>query len=118
MENDFIPLPIRFEQNGFLYWQICRTDKAAIYEQYAQDRRVIFYEVWKIRKRDARIWQGRSFPAGERGPSTNEWGKYGWTFFTMVRARAKFDELNGLANMSGDNKTAGNGLPAPKEVHI
>lgn len=118
MENEFIPLPIRFEQNGYLYWQICRTDKAAIYEQRAQDGRGIFYEVWKIRKRDARTWQGRYYPAGERIPSNNDWGKYGWTYYTISRARAKFDELNGRVNIPENGKTAGNGFPAPKEVHV
>ena len=47
MQNNLLQLPVRFQKKGFLYWQICRTDQAAIYEQRVEDGSAVFYEVWK-----------------------------------------------------------------------
>lgn len=97
MQNDFLPLPLRFEKNGFLYWQLVRTPAAAIYEQRTKDGRSIFFEVWRVRRRRARVVFGHETPATEVIPGNESWGKDGWTFYTLDRARAKYDDLNGWA---------------------
>jgi hypothetical protein len=96
MQNEIVLLPIRFEKNGFLYWQICRTDKAAIYEQSMQtDGRRVFYEVWQIRIRPAYTFKGRSYPVSERPPGTQNWGRYGWTYYTLPEAMKRYQFING-----------------------
>jgi len=95
MQNEILPLPLRFEKNGFLYWQICRTDKAAIYEQRTKDGRSIFYEVWKIRRRPARVIGNTSMPAHETGPTSEQWGREGWTFYNLIMAREKYNFISG-----------------------
>lgn len=95
MPNECLPLPIRFEKNGFLYWQICRTDKAAIYEQSMGDGRGVFYEVWQIRRRPAQVMKGQHYPPTERGPGTQDWGSYGWTYYTLPEAKKRYDLING-----------------------
>jgi hypothetical protein len=95
MQNDLLRLPIRFEKNGFIYWQICRTDKAAIYEQKMKDGRRVFYEVWQIRRRPAYVLNGQQYPESERGPGTQDWGRYGWTLYTLPDAKKRYDLVNG-----------------------
>jgi hypothetical protein len=95
MDNTLMVLQIRFEKNGFLYWQICRTDKAAIYEQKMLDGRRVFYEVWKIRTQPAKQRGDIFYPAQERRPSTIDWGKFGWTYYTLQEARKRYDLING-----------------------
>ena len=94
MTEDIVQLPIRFEKNGFLYWQICRTDIAAIYEQKAISGNSIYYEVWVIRSRPQRIFGGKVLPACERSPSNEDWGTYGWTFYDLPSARKRYDLVN------------------------
>jgi hypothetical protein len=95
MRNEIMPLPIRFQKNGFLYWQVCRTDKAAIYEQRMPDGRQVFYEVWQIRRRPSYRFDGKQYPESERGPGTQDWGRYGWTYYTLPEARKRYDQING-----------------------
>lgn len=94
MPAELLALSIRFERNGFLYWQVCRCQKAAIYEQRMPDNvQHIFFEVWAIRASPERIFNGTLFPAKERAPANEDWGKYGWTFYTLQEARKKYEQL-------------------------
>lgn len=95
MQNEVLPLPIRFEANGFLYWQICRTNQAAIYEQRMPDGRRVFYEVWRIRIRQAHDFKERHYPTAEKPPTANEWGHFGWTYYTLHEAQKRYDQING-----------------------
>jgi len=91
-------LPVRFQSGGFIYWQICRTDKAAIYEQRMPDGRAVFYEVWQIRIRPAYKLRGIDYPVSERAPGTNDWGRYGWTYHALPEAKKRYDRINDRAN--------------------
>ena len=101
MQNNILQLPVRFQKKGFLYWQICRTDQAAIYEQRVEDGSAVFYEVWKIRIRPAYVLRGLDYPVSERAPGTQDWGTYGWTFRNLPDARKRYDLLNGRDNVPG-----------------
>jgi hypothetical protein len=98
MQIELLPLPLRFTKNGFLYWRVCRTDKAAIYEQKEVETGRVWFEVWKIRARGSFTLNGRQYPAMEREPGAASWGTYGWTFYTMPDARKRYDLLNGRDN--------------------
>lgn len=122
MQNDFLPLPIRFEKNGFIYWQVCRTPAAAIYEQRTPDGRSIFYEVWRIRRQKERQLDGRTLVAREAMPGNEDWGKYGWTYYRLPDAKKRYDEINGAiyqpaADPAGNRLRAANqgqpGAPVP-----
>jgi hypothetical protein len=105
MNNELMVLQIRFEKNGFIYWQICRTDKAAIYEQRMPDGRRVFYEVWKIRTQPAKTYRGILYPAQERRPSTLDWGNYGWTYYSLQDAKKRYDLINGRETVPADGST-------------
>ena len=95
MVTELRPLPIRFVRDGFLFWQVCRTDKAAIYEQKLIETGQVWFEVWKIRTQPAFSLSGNNYPAMERAPGTNDWGRYGWTVYSLLDARKRYDLLNG-----------------------
>jgi hypothetical protein len=56
------------------------------------------------------VLNGYSYPASERGPGTNDWGHYGWTYYRLPDARARYDQLNGRDNMPAGNGQAKNGI--------
>jgi hypothetical protein len=99
MQTELIPVPIRFKKNGFLYWQLCRTDKAAIYEQKEVETGQIWFEVWRIRKRPERIAFGKVCPASEITPSPEQWGNAGYTFHSLGDARKRYDQFNNRDNV-------------------
>jgi hypothetical protein len=96
MQDELLALPLRFKKNGFLYWQVCRSDRAAIYEQKLINGQArVYYEVWRIRVLQPRVFKGVSYPQREAAPSNADWGRYGWTFYTLGEAQEKYDQLNG-----------------------
>lgn len=104
MADEILRLPLRFHKNGFNYWQICRTDKAAIYEQRTTDGQRVFYEVWRIRIRPSYTFNGREYGVSERSPGSENWGRDGWTFYTLPDAQKRYDLLNGNGSIpDGDN---------------
>lgn len=105
MQNEIVLLPIRFQRDGFLYWQVCRTDKAAIYEQRMPDGRAVFYEVWAIRYRKPCTLHGKDYPLSERAPGTGDWGAYGWTYYSLPQALKRYDLLNGRDNVPAEGDT-------------
>lgn len=74
--------------NGFIYKQITRNDKYAIYSQENMN-----YEVIEIKLHPKRIIFGKTYLAGEYYPITSEWGNYGWSYQTLEEARKKYDYL-------------------------
>lgn len=97
-------IPANYTKNGFSYQLLERTPEAAIYEQRHEDK-LVAYEVVKVRCRSGRqsIVNGRPvvFEAGEYLPSTEEWGRFGWTYAgkgAETPARARYDQLNAISD--------------------
>lgn len=95
MENELLALPLKFDRNGFQFWQICRTHTAAIYEQRTADGRHIFYEVWRIRTKPPGVFKGKQLPLREVIPGNEVWGRDGWTYYDLNTARLRYDQING-----------------------
>ena len=85
-------LRTQFKSHGFNYTQLERTDKAAIYKQVWGKDGSPAYEVIAIRVRqpDALFPEIR-----EEYPSSEKWGKLGWTYTDYEKAREKFKTLTG-----------------------
>lgn len=100
METEMQRLPLTFTKNGFTYKQVCRTARAVIYSQklYDQDK-VVYYEVWKIYTRRARLVFGKPVPAMEYGPGGEDWGNSGWTVYTLEEALKRYDWINANDNV-------------------
>lgn len=52
-----------------------------------------FFEVMRLRWRNAHVVGDSEVAAGFRKPSSEDWGKYGWTFRTYSQAREKYEAL-------------------------
>ncbi len=87
-------LEIAFRRNGYDYEQMTRSRSTAIYQQTDPDSGDIWYEVIKITIREENNFKGRVFPRRERYPSSEDWGRLGWTFKDRQNAEAKYQELN------------------------
>lgn len=90
-------LPLEIPKNKFLLRQIRREGVAAIYAQHQESGRVQGYEV--IRIREGKEWSafGKTYPAAEIYPSSEQWGTYGWTYSCLADAERRFRKLAGPA---------------------
>ena len=85
------PLPTTFRSGGFKFRQLAREGEVALFEK-TKGRKDCSYEVVRVLRRNARIAFGKMLPACEVIPSSERWGKDGWTYRDLVRARNKFCE--------------------------
>ncbi len=88
------PLANEFRRGGFRFRQICREGRFAIYEQTKPRHSLPHFEVVVIRQQAARVApDGKILAAGERYPSSCEWGDLGWTFNEKEAAFKKLSQL-------------------------
>lgn len=73
-------IPETFGKNGYAYALVKRTPSAAIYSQTHNSGRILAYELHRVRTRDERKFGETTIKAGEYLPSTEEWGRFGWTY--------------------------------------
>jgi hypothetical protein len=95
------PLPKKFRRDGFSYRQIAREGEAAIYEQtwLSCAEPSGYYEVIRIRRRDAFQIGGRLVEPAEVYPPSDLWGVDGFTFANRNKAWAKFFEIRTLKEL-------------------
>ena len=99
------PLGTTYRKNTFHYEQITRDGDIAIFKQRLREGvGCLAYEVIVIRKDPEREIAGVVIPAHERAPGNEEWGRFGWTFPTLERARAKMKELVAAVEKAGKGK--------------
>jgi hypothetical protein len=98
MPNDIImrprPLSLTLRQHGFLYTQLSRIGRVALYEQSRCGAPLVRYEVIRIQVHQAHTWPtGETTPAHEGYPPATAWGRQGWTFFSRGAAEKGMQEL-------------------------
>jgi hypothetical protein len=92
-------LPEKFTKYREQFEQICRTANTAIYRRHINGRQKS-YEVIVIRVADRKAVKSAGkvqFIGCEKYecyPSSETWGRCGWTYTTEEDARAKYDLLN------------------------
>ena len=93
-------------RNGYIYKQLKRTDKAALYSQsVADDRDSKFeaFEVFKIKIGKAKIVFGVELPEKEKFPSDEDFGKWAWTYTDYHKAIDRFNKIeNGIEEEEDD----------------
>ena len=83
-------------RNGFLYKQIKRSDKGAVYEQIfsgMENNKTIAYEVFKIRIGKPKVVFGVELPEKEKFPGDDDFGKWAWTYPDIEKAFSKFKQI-------------------------
>ncbi|WP_235299531.1 hypothetical protein [Portibacter marinus] len=95
MKSEVYKLNNIIKKNGFIYQQIRRSAKAAIYKQVdPKTEDVIAFEVFKISIQRSRTFEGRFFPKKEKFPSNEDFGKIAWSVKSLARALLIFNKLN------------------------
>lgn len=80
-----------FTKGGFHHRQLKRIGEWALFERF-KNATSPHYEVVRIRPYAAYELAGEKFPAGERYPSSESWGRDGFTYQDRDAAEARFAE--------------------------
>lgn len=96
-------LPAEFEKLGFTFQQIDRKGRIAIFERF-KGTLPHHFEVVIITDGKAYEIAGNKIPAAELYPSSEQWGKKGWTYAEKQDAMDKFNALV-EASVLGPNPT-------------
>jgi hypothetical protein len=87
-------LPINFKRDGMDCRVLSRTEFTALIELSKPGWKAKAYEVIKISKNKAWSRFGKDFPESESLPSSNTWGKNGWSYNNIKDATKKYKLLN------------------------
>jgi len=82
-----------FIKSGFAHKVIERRGMVLLVERQHRDVSAPHWEVARLRISPAKLLHGVPLPKCEVYPSSEAWGKNGWTYSTLEEARAKFDLL-------------------------
>ncbi len=108
-------IPERFTKSGYHYRLLERTAVGAIYSQSTvpdlpPNGKACAYEVVRVRIRKERTATAKmgafNFPAGEYLPGSNEWGRQGWTFETLAKARERLNAISATPHQKPAAKAA------------
>jgi hypothetical protein len=88
-------LPLEWSNRSWLYQQVSRDGDLAIYRQQHKEGPAVRFEVIRVQHRDeTTLHNGSIQEAGEYYPSSSQWGKAGWTCYTLAEARQMLNELH------------------------
>jgi len=82
-----------FTYKGFIFNQLYRDGKFAIYEQSREDFKVKKYEAVVIESHNGYDLAGQHFPPAEMYPSSTQWGVKGFTLDSYDDALYKIKHL-------------------------
>lgn len=89
-------LPEYFERKGWCHKEAIRIGKVAVYRRYKPGSQSFHYETIVIREQRERVLNTPGspvMPAMELYPSSEAWGKNGFTYSTFEEAKQKADFL-------------------------
>jgi hypothetical protein len=90
--ENLLHVPWILSFHGYIYIQVCRGSSSCVYRQtYGKETQG--FEVFIIRKQKEVILNGKVYPARERWPKDDDFGKTAWTYRTLERAMTKYNEL-------------------------
>tara|TARA_B110000503_G_scaffold100393_1_gene150222 strand:- start:1104 stop:1439 length:336 start_codon:yes stop_codon:yes gene_type:complete len=98
-----------FTSNGFEFKQIHREDMYSIYERkYIDSKSNHHYEAIRIQSHNGMEIAGNKIPPSEYYPSSNSWGRHGYTCLTKKDAYNKLDVMmkEEVVNKEAANKKA------------
>ena len=104
----FEKLPIVKFKNGYKYCLVKRNEKVAIYEQLVErdingvPGSIVGYEVFQVvvgkaftlvQKYGKKKGEKYFYPAAEKFPGNEDFGKTAWSYCTLAMAEKKFESL-------------------------
>lgn len=97
-------LPQTLVRKKFIYEQVQRSDKAALYSQKEGDR-ILAYEVFKVRKLNSYVLAGITFEESEAFPHDEAFGLWAWSisvFSDLERALKRAEDIYTKLNTNLD----------------
>lgn len=85
-------LETTYRQDGFDHDIVCRNGNIAIINK-SKDGKARGFEVIKIQSHNGFVIAGKTIPASEHPPRSEDWGHEGWTYTTLADAELKFKAL-------------------------
>jgi len=86
-------LPQQFKKTGFQFTQVKRDGLIALFSKRKPQHSKDNFEVVMIQQHGEYFIGGVTIPAREALPSSNSWGRDGFTYTTLDAAQKKFDQL-------------------------
>lgn len=91
------PLATTFRKDGFDWSLVERQGDIAIYRQAKPG--VERFNTFHVQSHNGREIGGKVFEPAEFMPSAEQWGRLGWTHYTLEKAQEKMaEELEALAS--------------------
>jgi hypothetical protein len=87
-----IHVPVSLRYHSYNYTQLCRGRRSCLYRMTCNEETVGF-EVFIIRIQAEAIFKGKIYPAHEKWPSDNDFGKSAWSSMTLEGAIRRYNEL-------------------------
>ncbi len=85
-------LPLNLRKNRFNYSQVYRGKRSCFYAQEVSPGHY-YYEVFLLKIRPEHEYKEEVFPAMERFPPNEAFGKWAWSYQTYKRALKAFNRL-------------------------
>lgn len=93
LATPFRPAPKQFTRDGYIFAEVWRQANVAIYSQTREGARApAAWELVKLRVVKAHPKDVDQSPK-ENYPSSEEWGKRGWTFLTLAEPQDRATRL-------------------------
>ena len=86
-------LPEQLTRVGNQYQLFKRGNQTLVYAEVNSEGKHLAYEVFQIKIQKAGEMFGKWYPARERFPGSEAFGKWAWSYSTMEAAQVKFEEL-------------------------
>jgi hypothetical protein len=87
-------LPLEWSRGSWTYTQVSREGDVALYRQTHREGSAVRFEVIIVQHAKERLAPGgKVVEAGEYYPSSSQWGKGGWTCYTLEEAHALTRDL-------------------------
>jgi len=92
IESVYETLSPSIKKNGFNYTLVESGIKALLYQQQITES-LFSFEVFVIKVRQEREFNGQTFPTKEQFPHNEAFGKWAWCFRNLEEANKRFLEL-------------------------
>ena len=92
--TEYKTIPTQFKKKGFVYNQLKREGKRAIYQQTRMGSSLNNYEVVKIGRHNGYTMGGVIIAPAETYPGSSLWGITAWTCCSIDEALKRYETLD------------------------
>ena len=94
MTTEYKTIPTQFKKKGFVYTQLKREGKRAIFQQTREGSSLNNYEGVKIGRHNGYVMGGMAIEPAETYPGSSLWGITAWTCTSIDEALKRYETLD------------------------